>query len=380
MSDQGADLDSLTAAEYQALIAESSDVITVVDVTGTIRYQSPNSERIKGWPPEKLIGENIIDFVHPDDRDRVVDRFTSLLGAVGSIDEEIEFRFRTEDGEYIWLAVTGSAPGTSIPLDGYVTISRDITQRKRYEQRLLEQRDDLETLNEVLRHDIRNDLQLIEAYADMLDQHVDDEGREHLKKVQQSADNAISLTDTAGDLANVLLRSDTDDCAKFIDLKPALTAEFEEVRELNPEATMTITDPLPDIEVAAGKLLSSVFRNLLKNAIQHNDKDRPEITVSVQIAEETAVVRVADNGPGVRDELKPEIFGKGEKGLDSAGTGIGLYLVQTLVESYGGSVRVEDNDPEGAVFVVELQRVGVDDATLDGTEESVNLADVPKDD
>ena len=380
MSDQGADLDSLTAAEYQALIAESSDVITVVDVTGTIRYQSPNSERIKGWPPKKLIGENIIDFVHPDDRDRVVDRFTSLLGAVGSIDEEIEFRFRTEDGEYIWLAVTGSAPGTSIPLDGYVTISRDITQRKRYEQRLLEQRDDLETLNEVLRHDIRNDLQLIEAYADMLDQHVDDEGREHLKKVQQSADNAISLTDTAGDLANVLLRSDTDDCAKFIDLKPALTAEFEEVRELNPEATMTITDPLPDIEVAAGELLSSVFRNLLKNAIQHNDKDRPEITVSVQIAEETAVVRVADNGPGVRDELKPEIFGKGEKGLDSAGTGIGLYLVQTLVESYGGSVRVEDNDPEGAVFVVELQRVGVDDATLDGTEESVNLADVPKDD
>ena len=354
MSDQGADLDSLTAAEYQALIAESSDVITVVDVTGTIRYQSPNSERIKGWPPEKLIGENIIDFVHPDDRDRVVDRFTSLLGAVGSIDEEIEFRFRTEDGEYILLAVTGSAPGTSIPLDGYVTISRDITQRKRYEQRLLEQRDDLETLNEVLRHDIRNDLQLIEAYADMLDQHVDDEGREHLKKVQQSADNAISLTDTAGDLANVLLRSDTDDCAKFIDLKPALTAEFEEVRELNPEATMTITDPLPDIEVAAGELLSSVFRNLLKNAIQHNDKDRPEITVSVQIAEETAVVRVADNGPGVRDELKPEIFGKGEKGLDSAGTGIGLYLVQTLVESYGGSVRVEDNDPEGAVFVVEL--------------------------
>nr|WP_302080744.1 ATP-binding protein [Salinibaculum sp. KK48] len=47
-------------------------------------------------------------------------------------------------------------------------------------------------------------------------------------------------------------------------------------------------------------------------------------------------------------------FGKGEKGLDSPGTGIGLYLVQTLLDQYGGDVWVADNDPEGAVFVVEL--------------------------
>ena len=206
MADEGLDLDALTTSQYQALIAESSDVITVVDVTGTIKYQSANSERIKGWPPEALIGENIVEFIHPDDRERVVKRFTALLGEVGSIDDEIEFRFRTQDGDYIWLAVTGSAPGTKIPLDGYVTLSRDNTKRKDYEKRLLDQRNDLETLNEVLRHDIRNDLQLIEAYAEMLEDHVDDEGREQLKKVQQSTDNAISLTKTAGDLANVLLR------------------------------------------------------------------------------------------------------------------------------------------------------------------------------
>lgn len=361
MADEGLDLDALTTSQYQALIAESSDVITVVDVTGTIKYQSANSERIKGWPPEALIGENIVEFIHPDDRERVVKRFTALLGEVGSIDDEIEFRFRTQDGDYIWLAVTGSAPGTKIPLDGYVTLSRDITKRKGYEKRLLDQRNDLETLNEVLRHDIRNDLQLIEAYAEMLEDHVDDEGREQLKKVQQSTDNAISLTKTAGDLANVLLRPEGDAHIGSVSVKPILSAEFEEVRDMNPEATMTITDPLPAVDVVAGELLSSVFRNLLKNAIQHNDKDHVEIDVSVEVDDETAVVRVADNGPGVRDELKADIFGKGNKGLDSAGTGIGLYLVQTLLDGYGGSVHVEDNDPEGAVFVVELQRADRDD-------------------
>ena len=352
MGASGSNLDELTTEQYQALIAQTSDVITVVDVNGTIRYQSPNSQRVKGWPPEELVGENIIDFVHPEDRDRVVDAFTSLLGEVGTIEEEIEFRFRTKRGEWIWLAVTGTAPGEDIPIDGYVTVSRDVSRRKEYEQRLLEQRDDLETLNEVLRHDIRNDLQLIEAYADMLEDHVDEAGREHLARVQRSTDNAISLTTTARTLAEVLLRSDTD--IGSISLADTLTEEFESVRATNPEAVMRLNDPIPDVDVVAGELLSSVFRNLLKNAIQHNDKPTPEVDVDVAIEDDTVIVRIADNGPGIQPELRDEIFGKGEKGLESEGTGIGLYLVRSLVENYDGSVRVEGNDPEGAVFVVEL--------------------------
>ena len=345
-------LEELTTDQYQALIEQTSDVVTVVDVTGTIRYQSPNSERVKGWPPEDLVGENIIDLVHPEDRERVVERFTALLGAVGAIDEEIEFRFRTKAGEWIWLAVTGAAPGSGIPIDGYVTTSRDISRRKAYEQRLLEQRDDLETLNEVLRHDIRNDLQLIEAYAEMLEDHVDEAGREHLEQVQRSADNAVSLTNTARTLAEVLLRSDTD--VQSVPLGETLREEFIAVRETNPEAVMHLREDVPDVDVVAGELLSSVFRNLLKNAIQHNDKETPEVTVDVDLEDDTAVVRVADNGPGISADRRDDIFGKGEKGLESEGSGIGLYLVRSLLESYDGSVRVEDNEPAGAVFVVEL--------------------------
>jgi signal transduction histidine kinase len=104
-------------------------------------------------------------------------------------------------------------------------------------------------------------------------------------------------------------------------------------------------------------MLQSVFRNLVKNAIEHNDKTVPEVTVSVSERDDTVLARVADNGPGIPDEQRSEIFGKGEKGLESDGTGIGLYLVSTLVDQYGGDVWIEDNEPEGTVFTVELPKL-----------------------
>jgi len=97
-----------------------------------------------------------------------------------------------------------------------------------------------------------------------------------------------------------------------------------------------------------------VFRNLLRNAIEHNDTTPPEVTVSAIVEGELVTVEIADNGPGVLDDRKDEIFGKGERGLESGGAGVGLYLVRSLVESYGGRAWVEDNDPKGAVFVLEL--------------------------
>lgn len=108
------------------------------------------------------------------------------------------------------------------------------------------------------------------------------------------------------------------------------------------------------MSVLADDMLDSVVRNLLKNAVQHNDKAVPEVTVSVSTDDGSVLVRVRDNGPGIPDEQKAAIFGKGEKGLESNGTGLGLYLVRTLVETYGGEVRVEDNDPDGSVFVLVL--------------------------
>ena len=220
------------------------------------------------------------------------------------------------------------------------------------EERLEEQRDNLQLLNQVMRHDIRNDLQLIGAYAELLEGHVDEEGRRYLDVIKENTESATNLTTTVRDLSKVILGADAE--TRAVSLTNVLDQQVEEIRSGYSEAVVTVEGAIPDVEVVGNDMLSSVFRNLLRNAIQHNDQTPPEVSVSTVRTDDRIELRVADNGPGIPEDQREDIFGKGEKGLESAGAGIGLYLVRSLVESYGGDVWIEDNDPRGSVFVISL--------------------------
>jgi len=185
----------------------------------------------------------------------------------------------------------------------------------------------------------------------MLDGTLDAESQSHLDIIARSADNAIELTTTARDLAETMLQADAN--RRPMPLARTLDGQIDRLLSAEPATVVSVTGELPRVHVLADDLLEAVFRNLLKNAVQHNDTEEPEISIETTV-DETVTVRIADNGPGVSDAHKSQIFGRGEQGLESSGTGIGLYLVDTLVDRYGGDIRVEDNDPRGAVFVVEL--------------------------
>jgi len=270
---------------------------------------------------------------------------------------EAEYRMRTADGNWKWLRAIGRVVerdegGEPVRAVG---IYIDVNEQKAYEQTLEDQRNDLKVLNQMVRHDIRNNLHIVVSYAKMLTDNVENEDEEYLQKVIDSGTEAIDITQTAGEVTKAMLRSEADLTPR--NLPSVLEGEISQVRENHERALVSAEETLPDINIMADEMLESVFRNLLSNAITHNDKELPEVTVSATIDEEVVRVRIADNGPGIPDTQKGQIFCEGEKGLNSGGTGIGLYLVQTLVDRYDGAVWVEDNEPEGSVFIVELRCV-----------------------
>ena len=263
---------------------------------------------------------------------------------------------------------------TKIPFDpprsdqpAVLGYARDITARKAYERELETQRNNLEVLNKIVRHDIRNNLQLVVAYAETLEDHVDPAGREYLDQVQESAQQAVDITRAARDVAEAFLRTEAP--LETVSLREVLAAEIENVRARHEQAVIESPATIPELRVQADELLDSVFRNLLQNAVVHNDAAVPRVRVTVAETRTHALVRIADNGPGIPDSRESELFEEGVTGLDSEGTGLGLYLVRTLIDQYGGEIHVgddaeaveavrpapSDDSLGGAVFVVALR-------------------------
>ena len=254
--------------------------------------------------------------------------------------------------------------GTLVVLVAVYRWDRARTRRERLleerENRVSAVNDQLEVLTRLMRHDISNDIAVARGWATVLDDHVDDEGRAALERVTRACENVAELTDTAYDLVTVL-SGDADDEENGLQTEAVdvLGVLDEEVRKLQDrydgvEVSVEYDTDLAGTTVVANELLRSVFGNLLSNAVAHNDSDPPRVSVSAEREGFRFRVRVADNGPGLPDDQKRTVFEKDVRGLDSGGTGIGLFLVRELVTRFGGSVHAVDNEPRGAVFVVDL--------------------------
>ena len=160
----------------------------------------------------------------------------------------------------------------------------------------------------------------------------------------------VELTNVARDRPELIYGEGTPDL-ESVSLRRILSEELEERRETFSEAEIAMAEP-PDRETRglANELLSSVFRTLVTDDVRHKHTDHPTVRITVVENDESVRVRVADNGPGIPDAMKESLFQGAKNGLEGEGTGMGPFLVDGLVDSYGGDVRIEDGaetDPFG---------------------------------
>lgn len=246
-----------------------------------------------------------------------------------------------EDPIFILLVSSGLGANA-----GVVAGISQVRSEQRFEH-VEHARDSLQFLNRLLRHNVLNAITIIRGNAELL---IEDEQPDAVaERARTIRDQSDQIDDLIQNTRILVQRVDGQAELEDVDLTNVVDNELETVRETYDEVDID-QNLADDVTVRADPLVSAVVENLLTNAICHNDKDVPKIEATLETHNDVAVLQIADNGPGLDAEDEADLTDPGQHGDH----GLGLYLVDTLVSQYGGTLHFDENEPRGTVVTVEL--------------------------
>jgi len=334
---------------FRTIIEQSSDIVSIVDRDGTYLYQSPSIERVMGYSPEEFRGESAFDYVHPDDRERVM---TEFYATIDDPDRQVtaEYRFKDADGSWRVVESRGTNMLDDPVVEGVVINSRDVTERRRREQRM-------NVLNRTLRHDLRNNMNVILGNAELLMREYGSDDR--AETIRSTAADMLELGNKVRDIERALDSSETP--REMVDIVSVIEEHLASVERAIPE--VEVETDLPESEwVVANRRIGSAIDDAIGNAIEHNDSPDPRVRVTLEdseIAGDDAVrVCIADDGPGIPEEELDVLTGGGETPLEHA-SGLGLWLIKWIVNESAGEVEFEDNDMGGTTVAITLKKARI---------------------
>jgi PAS domain S-box-containing protein len=130
-------------SSLKRLPLHSTDLLTLLGPSGVVLYESPSIERLYGYDQEELVGKQVAEYFHPEDRDRVVEAFAAIVSREDHHVETVEYRHLMADGSYKWIESVGSSNPT--PDGNYVINSRDISERKQREREIQQTREQVQS-------------------------------------------------------------------------------------------------------------------------------------------------------------------------------------------------------------------------------------------
>ena len=210
-----------------------------------------------------------------------------------------------------------------------------------------EERRQVEQLNHLLRHDILNAVMVIRGRAELLLDELSEE--RHATQLETIRRQSLVVTELIQNV-RVLVEAETrDHPLGSVELVALLESEVASLAEVYPGAEIELIAP-ESATVRANRLVSSIFTNLIRNAVVHNDAETPRVRVGVDASDARVLVHVSDNGPGLPAHVEETLF----EPKQHADHGVGLHLVRILVDRYDGAVSLDSTGPQGTAFTVEL--------------------------
>ena len=347
-----------------------------------IEYMSPSSKKITGYSPEEFLNnpDLMTSIIHSEDRNLYVSHINKFEE---EHHDEMEFRIITRDGRMKWLAHICAPLYMQNKFLGRRISNRDITDRKTTEEELRKYREHLEELvkqrtaelekmtNELRRsnaelqqfayvasHDLQEPLHVIKGFLNLFEKRykdkLDEKGREF---IGFTIDGAKRMQDLIRDLLEYSRvghkgkEFKPTECSVILErvlfnLKAAIEGSGAQVTYNN----------LPTI-MADATQFTSLFQNLIGNAIKFHGAEAPKVHISAERKGDEWLFSVSDNGIGIDPKFIDRIFvvfHRLHTRNEYPGTGIGLALCKKIVEHHGGHIWVESELQKGSTFYFTL--------------------------
>jgi signal transduction histidine kinase len=223
---------------------------------------------------------------------------------------------------------------------GYAVTLIDVTDRELRKQRI-------QVLNRILRHNIRNDLDVVKARAQATTDD-DQPTQEQVDTIFRVADDLEQLSADARRIQKLIQRSDGGRTRR--DLATLVRSVVDTV---DPEQAVVTVD-VPSVSLAVDQeLLRFALRNVLENAIEHNDTPDPRVEIRAERTDTGLTLTVADDGPGVPASEQQVIATESERQLSHA-TSIGLWGTNWAVQTLGGDLSFGESDLGGAAVTIDV--------------------------
>jgi PAS domain S-box-containing protein len=357
---------AMEKAKDEAILASIGEGVIVTDEEGKVTVMNRTAEELLGYKSTEFLGKKLSKALNLYDRNDAVVPFperplqtTLTTGKSSSPTAATTYLYARKDGTKFPVAIMVTPVIFNKEIVGTIEVFRDITREQAIDKAKTE-------FVSLASHQLRTPLGIVKWYLEAL------ANEEYLKKAPAAIQNYLGEIYKSNERVLCLMRNllsvsrieqgRVKNEPKMVDIKKLVTEIVGQMQIIAQKRQVVLALTVPDQKIPGINIdelrLHEVVENLVVNAIEYT---QPAGTVGVMVRREddTLLIGVKDTGIGISAADQKNLFTKffrSEKavGQNPEGSGLGLYLVKSYVEGWGGKVTVESSEGEGSTFTVSL--------------------------